>query len=240
MLHCHDQIQINTLENGINAVISCYWASFVDRQEMKQVPVLFFGVLFTLSFLTLMVNAERYRNFFFIWKNLQVYAYFDITLDRAECSSAPGFIECSRLKIKRVSKQRLLFGNITICTPLDNDAVSNLSIFKKQGGEYRKMPYKIVKPFCDVIKNGIYFYDDLCVNSTLPKHRPCPYPIGTYVFNGYTPLMANFPHQIIPSGDYKVDISFIKGQKELLISITCSIIQFWRRIKLLRVIVIVS
>jgi Protein of unknown function (DUF1091) len=120
-----------------------------------------------------------------------------------------------------------MFGNATIITPLDNDVMAHLSAFKKQGGEYRMMPYKIVKPFCKALKEATYFYDDMCKNSTLLIDRPCPYPAGTYTFKGYTPSLANVPTAIIPSGDYRVHMSFKKGdQEKLLVVVTDSIIQF--------------
>jgi Protein of unknown function (DUF1091) len=156
----------------------------------------------------------------------QVSAYLDIILDRIECSSDSDFIECSTLKVKRVKKQRLMFGNVTILQPLDNDVNIQVLFFKKQGGEYRKMPYKIVKPLCDAIKEDIYFYDELCANSTLPGNRPCPYPAGFYIFNGYNPSLANIPNSIIPSGEYRFHFWFKKGSKEIFLSVTTlSVIQ---------------
>jgi Protein of unknown function (DUF1091) len=146
-------------------------------------------------------------------------------MDRVDCINAPGFLECTNVKVKRVTKQRLMFGNFTIFEPMDNNVSVQVTAFKKQGGEYRRMPYRIVKPLCNAVKEGIYLYDDMCANSTLPKDRPCPYPAGTYTFNGYTPSLANVPTAIIPSGDYRVHVSLIKGQEEFQFEATGSVIQ---------------
>jgi Protein of unknown function (DUF1091) len=157
---------------------------------------------------------------------LQVSAYFDIILDRIECSADTDFMECSSLKVKRVQKQRLMFGNVSIFTPLDNNVIIQLIPYKKQGGEYRKMPYKINEPFCDVVQRDEYFYDDLCANSTFLKDRPCPYPAGTYIFNGYTASLANLPKVIIPSGDYRLHFSMkVDSKVKFLAVFTVSIIQ---------------
>jgi Protein of unknown function (DUF1091) len=156
----------------------------------------------------------------------QVSAYLDVILDRVECSGDPDFLECSNLKIKRVSKERLMFGNFTMVIPMDNEVIADLAAYQKQGGEYRKMPYKIVKPFCDIVKEDTYFYDDLCINSTIPKERLCPFPAGTYFFNGFTPSLANLPTAIIPSGDYRLHFVLKKGLEEKFLAVfTASIVQ---------------
>lgn len=194
---------------------------------MKQVTVLFRGVLLSLLLLTVMVSAYRSRSLPFQQKYFpQVSAYLDIILDRIECSADPDFMECSSLKVKRVQKDRLIFGNITIVTPLDNNVIIQLIPYKKQGGEYRKMPYKINEPFCDVVQRDEYFYDDLCASSTFLKDRPCPYPAGTYISNGYTASLANVPKVIIPSGDYRLHFTMkVDSKVKFLAVFTVSIIQ---------------
>jgi Protein of unknown function (DUF1091) len=150
----------------------------------------------------------------------------EIILDRVECSGLPNFIECSDLKVKRVQRERLIFGNSTLFVPLDNSYKADVTAYVKQGGEYRLMPYKIRKAACDGLKEDIYFWDDMCKNSTHHKDRPCPYPAGIYTWNGYTPSLKNVPTAIMPSGDYRVHFALIQGSEEkFLMKVTAKVVQ---------------
>lgn len=101
---------------------------------------------------------------------------------------------------------------------MENSVLCHVTAYKKQGGEYRLMPYKIKKPLCEFLEEDKYFYDDFCANSTMINPFPCPYPIGNIQVNGYTPSLKNIPSTIIPSGDYRLHFSLKKQQKEVVLA----------------------
>jgi Protein of unknown function (DUF1091) len=156
---------------------------------------------------------------------LQVKAYLDVVVDRVECSLNSEIMDCN-LKVKRIKKQRLVFGNFTCLKPFDNDVIFELTAYKKQGGEYRLMPYKIRKPICDLAREDTYFYKDICNSSTFEMPPPCPFPAKTFYVNGYTPSLKDLPLAIMPSGDYHARASYFIGDAEKArIKIWVSIIQ---------------
>jgi Protein of unknown function (DUF1091) len=102
--------------------------------------------------------------------------------------------------------------------PIDNSVTCDVSVYNKQGGEYRLMPFKINKPICDFAKSDVYFYDDFCANSTMIKPFPCPYPAGEVQVNGYTPKLENVPSALLKSGDYRLNLELTKGLKRVALT----------------------
>lgn len=141
---------------------------------------------------------------------MKVSAYLEVILNQSNCHGDPDYIDCYA-KIKRVQKQRLLFGNITFLALLDDNFTVEIIGYVKQGGQYRLMPYKIVKPFCSAYNEDPFFMDDMRASSTLPPKNVCPFPLGTYYINGYTPSMKNMPLCVMPSGDYRTHLSYKKN-----------------------------
>lgn len=59
---------------------------------------------------------------------------------------------------------------------MDNSYSAMVEVFLKQGGEYRKLPYKLEKkPLCDFFKGDVYYYEELSTMSTFPFPFVCPY-----------------------------------------------------------------
>lgn len=83
----------------------------------------------------------------------------------------------SGIKVKKLNRTtRGLVGNITYHVPLDDSYFVEAHFYKKQGGEYRLMPYKVPPTgFCKAVKNDIYFYPDLAKFSNYPMPFPCPF-----------------------------------------------------------------
>jgi Protein of unknown function (DUF1091) len=159
-------------------------------------------------------------------KTLQVTAYLDVILEKVECSPGSEILDCGSLKVKRLKKQRLVFGNFTFLKPLGNELTIEITAYKKQGGEYRLLPYKIRKPVFDLAKEDTYVYEDLCNYTNFELPPPCPFPAKTYFINGYTPSLKEFPHAIIPSGDYRSYASYvIEGKEKAWMKVWASIIQ---------------
>lgn len=96
-------------------------------------------------------------------------AYLDISLDH--CLQLEGdrenFMDWSTIKVRKLNKTHHgLIGNLTHRVPLDNSYEGQLTIFIKQGGEYRKLPYRLPKKnYCDYIKDDTYFYPELAASS---------------------------------------------------------------------------
>lgn len=89
------------------------------------------------------------------------------------------YMDWTSLKVKKINKtMRGLFGNHTTLIPFDNTFEADIIVFKKQGGEFRKLPYRIPRTkYCDVFVADIYFYQDLVASSDFPEVFPCPLPV---------------------------------------------------------------
>jgi hypothetical protein len=99
------------------------------------------------------------------------------------------------LKIRRMNKTRKLMGDLIYHATLDNSYIGSAGIYKKQGGEYRLMPYTISfivtrlivtkdasaytipkMGFCDFLNADKYFVKDIVDASNYPYPFPCPFP----------------------------------------------------------------
>lgn len=116
------------------------------------------------------------------------------------------------LKVGRKNKtMRALFGEVIVKTTEGNDVKMQAETFKKQGGEYRKMPYKISEaPFCDVARDDTYVYQDLAKDSDFPEKFKCPFEEGTYKVDGAVFPLEDAPRNAFSSGDYMAEITFLK------------------------------
>jgi hypothetical protein len=79
-------------------------------------------------------------------------------------------------KINRTA--RAIVGTVQVFSAEgDNDVKIEVQLYKKQGGEYRKLPYNFPKaPLCDTINNDDHFYPDVVKHSDMPMPMPCPIP----------------------------------------------------------------
>lgn len=95
-----------------------------------------------------------------------VVSYFDVQIDRFEVLfQNTSFFDWSGLKVRKIQKIRSIVGEIDFFVPIGNDIMFSGLAYKKQGGEYRLMPYKVQPtPFCDFIKK-----DGLLQNSIHDK-----------------------------------------------------------------------
>lgn len=82
-------------------------------------------------------------------------AYFDIQLDRFEQLYANlSICDFSGLKVRKVNKIRSLIGKLIISEPMDRDILFVTKTYKKQGNEYRLLPYRIPsQPVCEALQN---------------------------------------------------------------------------------------
>jgi hypothetical protein len=79
--------------------------------------------------------------------------YFDIQLDRFEQLECDlNVVDASAMKIRKVNKTRSIIGNMVVNVELGNDVMLEGAAYKKQGNEYRLMPFKLSpQPLCDTL-----------------------------------------------------------------------------------------
>ena len=71
-------------------------------------------------------------------------SYFDVQMDRFELLfQDTNCVDVSSIKIRKVNKTRSIVGDIKLMVPFDDDVIIESKGLKKQGGEYRQMPYHV-------------------------------------------------------------------------------------------------
>lgn len=111
---------------------------------------------------------------------MQVFSYFDIELRHVnQISGMENVADYTGLKVKRLTKKtRGIFGNLTVTGVLDDSYLIGVNAARKQGGEYRLLPYRIPpKPICTFINEDTYIYPELSASSDFPLPMPCPLPL---------------------------------------------------------------
>lgn len=94
------------------------------------------------------------------------------------------FLDASGVKVKKINKTvRALVGDIRVHVPLDDTYMAEAFSYKKQGGEYRLLPYKLpASGVCSIINNDNMFYPELVQASDFPMPFPCPGPTVSQPF----------------------------------------------------------
>lgn len=79
--------------------------------------------------------------------------YFDIQLDRMELIfQNDSIVDYSKLRVRKVNGTRSLVGEYTNKVPIGDDFLIETKFYKKQGGEYRLQPYRLLKtPYCKFV-----------------------------------------------------------------------------------------
>jgi hypothetical protein len=106
-------------------------------------------------------------------------AYVELDLEKAEQTfgDTENFLDFRELKIRKMNKTRKVVGNVTYHASIDNTYIAACSLYKKQGGEYRMMPYTLPKMgYCDFLNSDKYFVRDIVKASNFPYPFPCPFP----------------------------------------------------------------
>lgn len=83
--------------------------------------------------------------------------YFDITLEKFDLLFQDDkFSDFSKLKVKKQNRTRALVGEYTFKIPFGDEIMMEGKFYKKQGGEYRLLPYRsALKPYCQAnIEDG--------------------------------------------------------------------------------------
>ena len=161
-------------------------------------------------------------------------------MDRIEVVQEDKNIIELNARIKKVNKIRSIVGYVIYNVPFVNDIKIEIKTLKKQGGEYRYMPYKLLPgPFCDVLVKDKYFYPDVARHSDLPEDimSNCPLPAvsqdflkiviinfnliflfkGNYSINGITTNLENLPIAVAQTGEYCGEMTYYKDNQKVAI-----------------------
>lgn len=151
----------------------------------------------------------------------------DIQILKIEQLNEPIYADYTKVYIRRENKIRKIFGNFTWHVAIDNTFITELLLYKKQGGEYRKLPYKLPrKGICDFANDDKIFYPDIAQHSDHEVPFKCPQPIGVYALRGLSIQLDKLPDVIIHSGDYAGELVIQKDDIQYLrLRLYCSIIR---------------
>lgn len=159
----------------------------------------------------------------------------ELILDRIEQVGTKDYLDSSSLKIRKVGKDRQMFGKFIIKQPLNDSVILKIGVFKKTGAGWNNLPYKIEKPICTFFLNDKYFYQDLVKVSNFPNTMPCPVPAVrayamlsnpqtktfsanlqvTFEITGWNPSLENVPPMLVKNGDYKFKLDYILDSEEI-------------------------
>ncbi|KAG5679007.1 hypothetical protein PVAND_008616 [Polypedilum vanderplanki] len=134
--------------------------------------------------------------------------YFEVNLDRFEILYENKSIWEWHLKVRKVNKTRSIVGYVLTKVPIGDDFKSEGRLLKKQGGEYRYLPYGYPPtPKCTLMANDRYMYPDVAKNSDFPAdvRNNCPDKPRNYSVYGVSFSLNNVPKVIVPSGDYAAE-----------------------------------
>lgn len=109
-------------------------------------------ILFTLLFANFLVTSSGFA--------ISPQPFFDIQIDRFEdIFTDPKYFNYSTVKVRKVNKTRSIVGEMVNLQPIGNDVLGGGNLYKKQGNEYRLMPYKVqMVPLCDALINDGEIY----------------------------------------------------------------------------------
>lgn len=90
--------------------------------------------------------------------------------------SGEEFVDLTGLKVKKVNKERKVFGKVIFHQFFDDSVTLAVEAYVKQGGEYRLMPFKPqAQGVCSYTKHHKQYYDEVVEYSDFPDPAPCPF-----------------------------------------------------------------
>jgi Protein of unknown function (DUF1091) len=80
-----------------------------------------------------------------------------------------------------------------------------VEIFKMQGNEYRKTPFKYpYEKVCNFLAKETIFYPEIVASSNLPPQNSCPIPAGAYKIENYFMDVSKVPPNF--NGRYRIRV----------------------------------
>jgi len=113
------------------------------------------------------------------------FKFFEVIPDRVEVIYEDKSVIESNVRVKKVNKTRLVVGSVYFHVPFGNNIKVEIKTLKKQGGEYRYMPYTIGPgTVCDISASDKYIYPDIAKHSDFPEDimSNCPLAAVSYDF----------------------------------------------------------
>ena len=103
---------------------------------------------------------------------------FTLTRGEAMVKNDNHYINLDHMRVRKVNRtHHLLIGNLTMYVNQGNDYAFFGVLYKKQGNDYKKTPYKMgPKKFCDFLREDKIFYPSLLADSDFPTIETCPWP----------------------------------------------------------------
>lgn len=155
---------------------------------MLRLKYLFVLVCFSAK-VQMIIRSQKNLQFSFLFQSLE---YFDFQVQTCEQNGGnKSLIDYSGLKVRKVKGVRKLFGDVIYHISMDNTIGVEGYAYIKQGGEYRRLPFKIPrKQFCKFFYEEIYFYPEFAKASDFPppETATCPLPNVRNIFCLFTRL----------------------------------------------------
>ncbi|CAO1414374.1 unnamed protein product [Diamesa tonsa] len=131
---------------------------------------------------------------------------FSLTHGEPIVKNDNNYLNLDNVRVKKVNRtHHLIIGNFTMYVDQGNDYEFYGLLYKKQGNEYKKTPYKVgPNKFCDFLRDEKMFYPNILATSDFPSTDICPWPKNVYHLFGYNAQFNLFP-PTLSSGDYMVE-----------------------------------
>lgn len=103
-------------------------------------------------------------------------AYFDLEFQRCEQLSGFKITDFRDMRVIKINKTTRGFKGTTVQhVALDNSYEVTAVFFKKQGGEYRNLPYRLpTSPFCTYMNEDTFAIPEVAAASDMVLPLPCP------------------------------------------------------------------
>jgi hypothetical protein len=109
----------------------------------------------------------------------KVMAYIDVEVREIKQISGEKFVDLTNLKVKKLNKTtRGIVGHFVVKTAdVGKNMQVMVEVWQKQGGEYRKLPYRLPsKNLCDFFNEDVVFMPEILEVSNISLPLSCPVP----------------------------------------------------------------
>ena len=127
------------------------------------------------------------------------------------------FADFSSLKVKKVNRKHVVTGDFHYKKGLSNDQQCSVIFYKKQGGQYKLMTFRVpAQGCCDFYNLDTYVvpdFENMCEKCPKQKDRVCPWPPVSY--SGIITVSIKY-HKLfnfIIKGKYRVENMVIDVEK---------------------------
>jgi hypothetical protein len=94
-------------------------------------------------------------------------------------------VDWTGVRVRKINKTaKAIVGTLKILAPkIDNTHTTDVQLYKKQGGQYRQLPFKSENaPACNTINADTFFYPEVVKHSDLLRPMPCPFPQVDFLY----------------------------------------------------------